>query len=169
MKQLHSLVFISLVAMIVSACGGGSSGGAGGAHLAGTYNGLATVTLSAPGVPSETDTGTIQIVVDAEGNVTTDPGTSFAGTGTLDGNKFTTTVPARFLNEPGLTCTGAIIINGTISGDTMTGTFSSSGLTCNGIAIQLTGTFEANRAAASAGVLQRTGPAVLENLRDTVR
>ena len=101
---------------------------ASGNPFAGTYDGLATITLSARGVPPETISGTIQFVIDARGNVTSDPASSASGSGRLKGNSFTVTVPGARFNQPGLRCSGALLMNGTVSGNTITGTFAASGL-----------------------------------------
>lgn len=125
-----------------------SSGGTAGNRFAGTYNGFATVTLSAPGVPAETITGTIQIVVDAQGNVVSDPGSGASGTGRLNGNSFTVTVPGARFNQAGVACGGSMLVRGTISGDTIDGTIAGDKLVCNGIPIQMNGNYSAVRAAA---------------------
>ena len=165
MKQI--ILLISTLAL--TACGGGSSnsGGGGGtpASFAGTYNGFATVTLSAPGLSPAPSSGTIQIVIDAQGNVTSDPGTEFSGTGTLSGSTFTVTVPAAAFSQPGVTCTGAVMIAGTVSGATITSAISANGLVCNGISFQITGSYEAARVPTAAKVARPVGDSVMESLR----
>lgn len=167
MKQFIILFFT----LALTACGGGSSSSGGGgtpASYAGTYNGFATVTLSAPGLSPQTSTGTIQIVIDAEGNVTSDPNTEFSGTGTLSGDTFTVAVPAAAFNQPGMTCTGAVMINGTVSGETIRGTITTNGLTCNGMPFQINGTYEAMRVPAAAKAAHPTGVSVMESLRGAI-
>jgi hypothetical protein len=168
MKQLIFFIFT----LALTACGGGgsNSGGGGGtpASFAGTYNGFATVTLSAPGLSPNTATGTIQIVIDAQGNVTSDPSTDFSGTGTLSGNTFTVAVPAAAFNQAGVRCTGAVMITGTVSGETITGAFSANGFTCNGISFQVNGTYEAARVPAAAKAAQPTGVSAMESLRGAI-
>lgn len=161
---------VMVVAALLTACGGGSSSGGGGSgnQFAGTYNGFATLTLSAPGVPPETISGTIRIVVDDRGNVTTDPGSSAPGAGRLNGNSFTATVPGAQLNEPGLTCTGSILVKGTLSGDNVTGTHSGNALVCNGIPIQVNGTYSATRPAAGAASRAPVGTSVMEALQESI-
>lgn len=170
-SRFGALVAGIAFALTLGACGGGSSsGGAGGSEsFAGTYNGIATATLSAPGLPPDTFSGSIQVVIDAQGNVTSDPDTFAPGTGKLDGNMFTVTVPGSSFNRDGVSCTGAILIDGTISGDTINGTLKGSGFACNGIPISMTGTYSAARAAP--GVQERTssGPSVMGLLRKAVR
>ena len=167
MKQL----IVSIFTLALTACGGGGSNSGGGgapASFAGTYNGFATVTLSAPGISPETSTGTIQIVIDAQGNVTSDPATEFSGTGTLSGNTFTVTVPAAGFNQPGVTCTGMVMITGTVSGEAITGTLSANGFTCNGVPFQVNGTYEAARVPAAVKAAQPTGVSVMESLRRAI-
>jgi len=168
-NTISTLRRLAVVALTVSlvACGGGSSSGGGGATLAGTYNGMATVTLSSPGLPTQTVSGTIQFVVDAQGKVTSDPGTSAPGTGTLNGNSFTVTVPAAAFNQPGMTCAGSLRLSGTIANNTMTGTFAQNGFSCNGVAINVTGSFTATRLVAASVVLP-VGTNLMDSLRDAV-
>jgi len=155
------------LAVMLAACGGGSSsGGGGGNPFAGTYNGVATGTISAPGLSPQTSTGSIQFVIDARGNVTSDPGIKESGTGKLNGNKFTVTVPGSRFNQPGTTCSGAMLIHGTISGTTITGSLSSSGLTCNGAPVQVSGTFSATRAGTGSVSRAPTVPPVMESLQE---
>lgn len=156
------------LAVMLTACGGGDSssggggdageaaGGAGGPapaagggnpgnRFAGRYAGIGTITLNAPGLPPESVTGSITFVIDSRGNVTSDPGIPQSGTGRLNGNSFTVTVPGSRFNEPGLNCSGSLLIRGTVSGQTINGTFSGSGFTCNGVPVQLSGTYSATR------------------------
>ncbi len=160
---------VVMVALAMAACGGGSSSSGGGIHFAGDYNGIATITLSAPGLPPETLSGPIRIVVDRRGNVTSDPGTSAPGAGKLNGNSFTATVPGERFNEPGFTCNGSILIKGTLSGDSVTGTISENALTCNGIPIQVNGTYSATRAVAGAVSRAPAGRPAMETLRESFR
>lgn len=162
------------LALTLGGCGGGSSssgggGGGGGGSFAGTYNGIATATLSAPGLPPDTFSGSIQVVIDDQGNVTSDPDTFAPGTGKLNGNTFTVTVPGSSFNQDGVSCSGAILVDGTISGDTINGTLKGSGLTCNGVSFSLNGTYSAARAAPGAQQRASSGLSVMESLRKTVR
>lgn len=182
--------FATLAVLLLAACGGGSSsGGGGGASVAdtggatgsnpgntssggtpsyaGSYGGFATSTMSAPGMSPQTVTGTILFVIDAQGNVTSDPGTDFSGTGTLNGNSFTVSIPASFANQPGVNCTGSVVLQGTISGNKINGTVSQSGFTCNGVPFELTGTFSVMRTAGAA--VMPSGGSVMDSLRDAVR
>lgn len=151
--------------LIIAGCGGGGDGGGTGPSLVGTYIGTATLTARGPG-GTATETGAIQFVVSADGTVSVgDPGQPPFGTGTLSGTDFVINIPASILNEPGgLTCTGTIIFNGTISVPTMSGTVSSSGLRCNGQAVELSGTFTATlRAEVPTGTTSRGITQVLRN------
>ncbi len=177
-----------LLTVALVACGGGSSSGSGGRTgetgevggdaaggggspanaFAGTYNGFATATLSAKGVPPEHISGSIQIVIDDKGNVTSDPGISQSGTGKLKGNAFTVTVPGARFNEPGVKCQGSMLIKGTISGNTITGTLAGNGLTCNGVLIQVSGTYSATRAAAGAASRSPAGGTVMNAVQQSM-
>ena len=161
-------ITIVVLSFLLTACGGGSSGGGGGApaSFAGMYGGIATITMSAPGATPQTIRGTIQFEIDGQGNITSDPGTDFSGTGTLNGNRFTVTVPASSLNEPGLRCTGAIVFTGSISGDSMNGSISVSGFVCNGVPIQVSGTFQAARLPAQGR--QPIGGSLMESVRGAI-
>lgn len=162
MKQ--SLVL--LLTAFLAACGGGSSsGGAGqsGSH-AGTYNGFARATMSAPGVAPETATGTIQFVIDNQGNVTSDPNTRFSGRGKVTGSTFTVNVPAAKFNQPGITCTGFITIRGNISGSTVKGSLAANKFRCNNTPIKVNGSFEANRVADDNKNARPVGTTVMESL-----
>jgi len=164
LRLLTGFVF----AMSVAACGGGSSsGGGGGGSPAGTYNGMATATLSSPGLPTMTLSGSIQFVIDAQGTVISDPNSGAAGMGMLNGNSFIVTVPGSFANQPGVTCAGSLQLSGTISNNTITGTFSQSGFSCNGIAINVTGSFTATRSVAASVVLP-VNSTLMDSLRDAV-
>lgn len=166
MTRLLTFISVFVFALVLNACGGGSSDGGAGGSFAGTYNGVTTLTVSGAGV-SETTSGTIQIVIDGQGNVTVvDPETDTSVTGTLDGNQFTVAIPGPFLNEPGFTCSGTINVSGTVSGDTITGMISSSGLTCNGVPIQATGPFEAARAPARAA--RPVGVTMMKSLQNAL-
>lgn len=177
-----------VLAAVLAACGGGSSSGGGtsetgevagdaagsgsgggtGNAFAGTYNGFAKATLSAKGLPPENISGTIQIVIDDKGNVTSDPGISESGTGKLKGNSFTATVPGNRFNQPGVTCSGSMLVKGTISGNTIIGTLSGNALTCNGILIQVQGTYSATRVAAGAASRSAAGGTVMEAVRGSM-
>lgn len=166
MNRKLFVVYIMALAVALSGCGGGSSSSGAGraAAFAGTYNGTGTIELTT-GRGTETGMIGVQVVISEQGNVVTDPNSGFSGVGSLDGNQFTVAIPARLLNEPGLQCTGAIIITGTVSGDTIQGTFTSSGFVCNGQAGQVNGTFQAVRITPSAAPLQRHGLSIEESLR----
>lgn len=60
-----------------------------------------------------------------------------------------------------------MIFNGTITGTTMSGTISGSGLRCNGVPVSLTGTFTATLQAEMP--TQRAGHGVTQALRDAIR
>ena len=161
-------ITIVVLSFLLTACGGGSSGGGGGApaSFAGMYGGIATITLSAPGMAPETIRGSIRFEIDGQGNITSDPGTDFSGTGTLNGNRFTVAVPGSSLNQPGLRCTGAFVFTGSISGNTIDGSISVSGFVCNGVPIQVSGTFQAARLPAQGR--QPIGGSLMESVRGAI-
>jgi hypothetical protein len=131
---------------LLSACGGGGSRSSG-PSLVGTYLGVADTTLTSPrgSVPVR---GSIQLVVAADNTVALgDPGEPPAGHGTLNGNEFTVALPGSFANSPGISCSGTVIFQGTISGVTANGTVSSTAFRCNGVPFELSGTFTATRQA----------------------
>ena len=81
------------------------------------------------------------MVVQADGVVVRDPGAD-GSSGTLSGNSFSISNSAsQFLNDASLSCIGTITQTGTVEPGRVTGTFNSSGLSCNGIAFTLQGTF----------------------------
>lgn len=169
-RQVISMgaVYAGLLSAILflSACGGGSSGGGGGGGFAGTYIGPATFNLSGGGV-SESTTGAQQIVISGDNTVSVgDPGEPPVGTGALTGKSFTVNVPGSFANQPGIVCTGTVVVTGTVNGNTITGTFSSVQFVCNGIPISVTGNFSAQRT--QAGTTSRTRPGVMELFRSGI-
>lgn len=161
-------VVLVLSVVSLTACGGGSdSGGGGGAQFAGTYNGMATVTLTTPGVAPQTITGTIQFRIGPDGTVTSDPNTDFSGTGTLNGNTFVVNLGPQQLTPEGMSCVGSVTLSGKVDGNTITGTFSSAGFSCNGVPFTWNGTFSAMRTPGAAVTV--VGDPAIDALRDAVR
>lgn len=131
--------------LTLSACGGGSSDGGGGGNFAGTYVGSADITVSAGGM-SQTFSGAQQLVVAGDDTVSVGlPDNPPVATGQLNGDEFTVNAPAALLNRPGLSCTGTVIITGTIQGDTAAGSVSSSQAACNGVPVTVAGSHSAQR------------------------
>lgn len=135
--------------LVLAGCGGGgsSSGGgtAAGVGVAGTYGGQGTITLSGGGV-SVTQPGSVTITISPTGSVMVDTGDPSTGSGSLAGDSFTANQPlAPIGTSIGLSCTGDVLWNGTVSGNTITGTISSSGASCNGLAMDISGSFSATK------------------------
>lgn len=189
---MSKFVYSCLLAtfLLLGACGGGSSSGGGdsegvtesasdaggssdaggtsGSGIAGTYVGPATVTASGGGL-SETATDTVQITISKDNTIAFgEPGQPPVGTAVVksDGESFSINVPGSYFNEPGFQCDGKLSVAGTAKGDTVTGSISSSGLTCNGIPITITGNFNLEKVAA--GSQSRVSGGLMQSLRSTV-
>jgi hypothetical protein len=164
-------VLVPLLAFV--GCGGGGAGSsvsssAGPSSVSvGTYVGAANATLSLP-QGSRPVFGSIRFVVSPDQTVSGgDAGQPHGGVGTLDGNVFVIIEPGSIVNRPGLSCAGSITFAGTIAGASISGTVSSSGLTCNGVSISVDGTFTATL---QAQVMQGrvAGDGLIQELRDTL-
>ncbi len=137
----------------LAACGGGSggsssSGGGGVGSFAGSYLGTANVTVAGGG-GSERVVGSIEFIIRPDGTVVSDPGTDFSGNGSVQGDRFVLNIAASSFNEPGVSCLGSFRIEGTISGNRITGTIRGSSISCNGVSFTVTGSFTATRTAQS--------------------
>ncbi|MDA9982404.1 hypothetical protein N9H39_06640 [Gammaproteobacteria bacterium] len=150
MKRIQRFLAVLCTAAILaalSACGGGGSSSGVGTRastaFAGTYNGFANVLLSAPGVQPEAVTGTIVFVINPDGTVIVDPTWHTPGTGLIQGNVITASYPGATFNAPGFTCVGPILLNATVTGNTITGTLGPSTTTCNGVPITIQGNYTA--------------------------
>jgi hypothetical protein len=162
------LVGLVVAAWVVSGCGGhGSSSHSTGPSLAGRYVGTAKTVLTGPGSSAPVNGG-IEFDVGADNKVTvSDPGQPPFGSGTLNGNAFTVAAPGSAFNGSGVSCGGGVTFNGTISGTSMSGNVSSSGLVCNGLPFTITGTFTATlQAELPTG---STGGGIGQRLRDALR
>jgi len=123
-KVLHTFL-ISLV-MLLSACGGGggdsSSGGGSGTIYAGTYTGMETWTLSTPGMPSESGTSPLTIVIASSGDVVITDANGFIYTGSLTGESLSAAATVEEIVVTGAYCPATTVTyTGTISGTTITG------------------------------------------------
>ena len=123
MKNIR-LLLLGIFSLAITACGGGSSSdGSGGGGT--VYSGTETLTLSFPGIPSQTGTFAITITI-SEGRVTITDG-DISGTAPLSADGKNYTVPVSFsISESGITCQFNIIHTGKISGTTTSGTISGS-------------------------------------------
>ena len=131
------------LAVFITACGGGTGGGSGGG-FSGTYAGTGSVTFQGAGV-SSTRTGNFTLIVGANGNVTFQEGGVTIGTGTINGNQFSITLPASRFDQPAVTCSGTFQLNANISFASVNGTVSSNGIVCNLTSVTITGSFAATR------------------------
>jgi hypothetical protein len=138
------------LALLLTGCGGGgTSSGAGptpaGVGAAGTYGGSGTITVSGSGV-SVTVPGSITFTISPTGMVTVDTGDAAPGSGALAGDTFEASQPlAPIGTASGLSCSGEVLYHGTVSGGSITGTISSSGARCNGLAMDVSGSFSATK------------------------
>jgi hypothetical protein len=154
MGKLANALLILVSTAMLTACGGGGSGGtsSGGGSDAtvGTFTGTFSITLRAPS-NTVTDTGPITMVVRADGVVIRDPATD-GSSATLSGDSFTiTNNAANFISDATVSCSGTITQTGTVSPGTVSGTFSASGLVCNGVAFTMSGTFTATFSSSATG------------------
>ena len=138
-------IFFSSIAL--GGGGGGSSDGAGGGAGSMVYTGTDVLTLSSPGVPSQTFR--IPITITVAGNMVTITDGMDSGTAPLNANGMDFIVPVKFsFTESGVTCRAEIIHSGKIMGNNINGTIS--GRTpCSGSGISFTitssGTFSATK------------------------
>ncbi len=139
--------------------------------IAGTYVGTGTATASGGGF-SETVTGPIQITISKDNKVAFgEPGQPPVGTTTLNagGDGFSMSVPASFFNQSGIACTGTLNVTGSVSGNSITGNISGSGVVCNGIPFTITGSFDVEKSKArsrgSAGLLEALGSMITGMIR----
>ena len=148
---IFSVIFTSIA--LLSACGGGSTGGVGtqnSPHV-GTYSGSVNLTATASGVPTVSATDVISVYIRPDGTVLLGDSENIFAVGTLNGDTFSFTGAASVLADD-TSCTGTITITGTVSNGTGTGTISSSGVVCGGVAINFTGSYTGNRTSTSASV-----------------
>jgi hypothetical protein len=132
------------LALLLTACGGGGGSGssstASSTLMPGTYRGTASFTVSGGG-NSVTQSAPVVITLSPNNTVSE---ISFPGSAQVVGNSFTLPVSASVLNGPGLSCPqGTLAIDGTFSGNTVSGTLSSSGVVCNGLPVTVTGNYTA--------------------------
>ena len=159
-------IFFSSVAL---GGGGGSSSGGGGGGGGGSmvFTGTDVLTLSAPGVASQTFR--IPITITVSGNMVTITDGIDTGTAPLNANGTDFIVPVKFsFSESGVTCRAEIIHSGKISGNNINGTIS--GRTpCSGGGISFTittsGTFSATKTDAARAPV---GPSFEDVLRQRV-
>jgi hypothetical protein len=146
----------------ITACGGGSSSDSGGGSSTQaetgsstestssgsqsaptTYTGSVSVVLTAQGFPPVPAESPLTVVIEGDTVTLTVEGESV--TTTLNGNAFTAPIPVP---EGGsvISCTGTAVADGTVSGNTVSGTVSGSGSCSDGsqeIPVSLSGSFNA--------------------------
>jgi hypothetical protein len=144
----------------ISACGGGggdSNSGGGGddsTRHAGTYKGPTTINIQIAG-STVSDSFTVTFVINPNGTVTiTADESGDTSTGMVSGDTISWSEDFNF-SEDGVTCTGSASGNGTIDGNTINGSYSSNSIVCNGLPVNITGSFSANMMSASAFTFQR--------------
>ncbi len=147
---------------------GGGGGGDSGSEIAGTYEGTGTATVSGGGI-SEPFTGPIQITISKDNKVAFgEPGEPPVGTTTLNagGDGFSMSIPASFFNQSGIACTGTLNVTGSVSGNSIIGNISGSGVVCNGIPFTITGSFDLDKTKARSR--SRVSAGLLEGLRSVI-
>jgi len=152
--MLFRATIIAIVVILHACSGGTTSGTTGGTRNSihvGTYTGTATATASASGFPDQTGSEAVAVFVQSDGNVNIGNADMIFASAILNGDRFTVTLPAALIaDEPG--CTGTASLDATLSNGMITGNFTSSGVTCFGIAVSVTGTLEATRVSAIAAI-----------------
>lgn len=165
---MRRLFYFIVPMLLLAGCGGGSDGG--GPSFVGTYIGTGEFTLSGAGQTISQDNLGIQFDISPDGVVrVSDPGQPPYAEGPLTGNTFIIIAAGSVLNTPGVSCTGTFTFNGTISGNTMTGTVSSNNLTCNGIPFTVTGSFTATLQPQGQARIGVPGTGLLQILKDAIR
>jgi hypothetical protein len=155
-------------ALFLAACGSSSSSGT--AAFAGTYT--VDGTASASDGASATRALESVVVVDDSGNVTVDPDTANAFTGTISGNDISAVVAGSRLNSPGsgISCTGAVRVTAAAFNTRIRdGAISSTSLVCNGVALDLGGEFSGPRVTSTGFPGGRDAPPLLGALRGAVQ
>lgn len=159
LRQFGRILVCSLALAMVSACGGGSSssgvGKSAGTAFAGRYAGFGEATFTTPGRAPNAYPIIIIVVINPDSTVILDPETPIPGTGTITGNVIAAGYPATIGNSPGVSCTGFIGVNGTVTGQTIIGNIGPSTYFCNGIPFTVQGAFTASKVA----VVPSPGPA----------
>ena len=143
-KRLTSYVNLVCLVTLLAACGGGDSSSGGGQDFSGTYPGAGTGTVTVGGGTFPFG-GSFVIVIAPNGTVSYREMGMTLGTGTMLGNKFLVDIPASTLNQPGLSCTGLLKVEGEVVGTQIKVTFSSKTVRCNGAAVTITGTGTATK------------------------
>jgi len=147
MKNLK-LYLIGMFTLALVSCGGGGGGSGSGGGGSTVYSGTESLTLSSPGVPSETALFGITITISGNTVTITDAdGTS--GSAPISADKMSFIVPVRFpISTAGVTCSAEIVHSGAISGPSISGTLSGN-TPCSGGGISFTitssGTFSATQ------------------------
>lgn len=159
MKKILALTLV----LFLTACGGGSDSGFGteDSLFVGTYSGSTTITLSSP-AGTATDTFAINIFVRDDGSVEFSAGgLGVFAVGILVGNSVSITDDAGDLFED-IVCSGTATLSGTFSiaangSAVFNGTWSSSGVVCNGLPIRISGTLTTTRTSLNAGTVSESG------------
>lgn len=166
----------AILALALASCNGGSSSGGGTADspFVGTYKGSTAVTLKSES-GSHTTSEPIAVYVNPDGLVQVGRGEStIYASGPLHKDRVNITDDAAAMVKPD--CSGSITLTGIFSpggdgGASFTGSWSSDGAACAGVAGELTGTVTATRVSAYARATRvfQTGSEVLQRAFDKAR
>ena len=170
-------MLIPAFALLLAACGGGSSSGAGTANspFVGTYNGTTTVTVSSD-VGSRTVSEPVTVLVNRDGLVQiADAQSTVYASAPLEGDSVVIDGDAAALVDPG--CTGTITLAGVFEagndgGATFQGGWSSVGTSCFGIAGTIQGSTTATRvnpAARASRVFETASPVMQRAFGQLIR
>lgn len=125
--------------------GGGSGGETSSANpYAGVYKGTLKVTVVVKAPPlSKTQSIPVTITIDKDGKISGVAG-SYKWSGKLDGKSFSHSISGS-ISESGITCSGKIKINGSVSGSSLKGTVSTSNLDCGPFDVTISGSLAAKK------------------------
>ncbi len=141
------LLAVSIFAVALSGCGGGGSSSGGGQAAAGSYAAQVTGTVSwaSGSFPLE---GGLGLIIDADGSIRHFDGDKLVGQGSISGkrlNWITNLTSIPFFNQPSLRCTGQWKFSGTLDGLLIGGSHSSANAVCNGVIVNIGGTFKGQK------------------------
>ena len=157
-------LFAYFLLISLAACGGGSSSGGGSQttstatqtptsggtpttpvnQFAGVYKGTVKATINVASPPlSATQTESVTITIKNDGTVSVVSG-SFKWNGKLNGNSFKVSVPGT-ISQSGITCSGIISVNASISGSTISGPVTAPNVNCGAFTVTISGSLNAKK------------------------
>lgn len=176
MTGVARYLFPLVLALVLVACNGGSSSGAGTVNspFVGTYKGSSAVTVSTA-AGSKTLHQTIQVYLNPDGLVQVGDGeATIYASGYLHGNTVRIEDDAATVVDPA--CSGTVALTGTFtasnSGAAFAGQWSSSGASCFGVAGTVSGPVTATRVATYARatrVFQTNSSTLLRAFREATK